>query len=85
VVDPARGIAPMLAINDVLFVDVKVKRVVWIGGVVRVAAQGFTPGNDLAGVFNKRLAFGQVLQRKNTFSMHAGAARLQPAFVARRL
>ena len=69
----------MLGINHVLFVNMKIKRVVGVLGVVRVAAQGFRPVNDFPDVFNQGLAFRQVLNCKNAFTMHARAACLNAA------
>lgn len=59
-----------------IVVDVKVERVVGLAGVMGVAALGFVPGDDLAGVLNDGLARGNVLHCKHPFAMHAGAARL---------
>ena len=64
-----------------LFIDVKVKRVIWILRVMRVAAQGLLPGDDLADVLEDLLAFCQVCQCKNTFTVHTRAARLDTAVV----
>ena len=54
-----------------LFVDVKVKRVVGVGGVVRVAAQGLFPRDDLAHILNDGLALRKVSQCKDPLTMHA--------------
>ena len=69
----------MLGVNHMLFVHMKVKGVVRVRRVVRVAAQRFFPADDLADVFNQCLAFGQILHRKHAFAMHAGTARLDAA------
>jgi hypothetical protein len=60
----------------------KVKGVVGVIGVVRVAVLRLVPADDLAHVLDQGLAFGQVLQRKNAFAMDAGAANLD-AFTGR--
>ena len=69
----------MLGVNHMLFVHMKVKGVVRVRRVVRVAAQRFFPADDLANVFNQCLAFGQVLHGKHALAMHAGATRLDAA------
>ena len=66
----------MLGVNHMLFIHMKVKSMVRVRRVVRVAAQRFFPADDLADVFNQCLAFGQVLHGKHALAVHAGAARL---------
>ena len=66
------------------FVDVKVKRVVRLRRVVRMAAQRLGPADDFAHVFDQRFAFRQVLQCEHAFAMYARAAGLNPAAVAAR-
>lgn len=76
VVDPARGIAAVLGIDHMLFIDMKVKGVVRVCRVVGMAPQRFFPADDLADVLNQRLAFSQVLHGKHALAMHAGEPRL---------
>jgi len=76
VVDPARRVAAVQSVNDVPCVDMKVKRVVGVRGVVRVARLRFFPGDDLADVFNNGFASGNRLHGKNALAVNAGAADL---------
>ena len=75
----------MLGIDHMLFVDVKVKGVVRVFRVVRVAAQGFFPANHFAYIFDERFAFCQVRQREHALAMHARAPGLNAAGVLGRL
>ena len=59
-----------------LFIDVEVKRVVGVGGVMRVALLRLGPGDDFTHIFDKGFALGDILQRKHAFAVHAGAAGL---------
>ena len=78
-IDPARGVATDVAIDHVLVVDVKIKRVIGLRRIVRVATQGLFPTDDLADIFHQALAFGNVADRENAFAVDARAAHLQPA------
>ncbi len=66
----------MLGINHMVCVDMKIKGMVGIFRIMRMAAQGLGPADDLAHIFNNDFPFGQVLHGKDAFTMHAGAARL---------
>jgi hypothetical protein len=57
----------------------KIKRVIGLQRVVRMAVLGFLPADDLADVFNQHFAFSNVLHGKNTFAVDAGAANLDSA------
>ena len=57
----------------------KVKRVVRVAGVMRVAVLRFFPADDLAHVLDQRFAFGNVDKCKHTFAVHTGAANLNTA------
>jgi hypothetical protein len=54
-----------------VFIDMKVKRVVGVFGVVRVAALRFRPANHLAHVFNDGFALRNVLHCEHPLAMHA--------------
>ena len=71
VVDPARGVASVQGVDHMLVVDVEVKGVVGVCRVVRMAAQGLFPSDDLADVLNDGLALGKVSQGKDPLTMHA--------------
>jgi hypothetical protein len=58
---------------------VKVKGVVGVRRVVRVASKRFFPADDFAHVLDQGLAFGQILDGKHALTVHAGAARLNAA------
>ena len=80
VVDPACCVAAHPGVDDVAaIVQAEVKGVVGVGGVMRVAAQGLGPVDDLALVFDDAFAFGDGLQREDTLAMHATFAHLNPA------
>jgi hypothetical protein len=70
-VDPARGITTVQSINYPRVVDVKVKRVLWVAGVVRVAALRLGHGDDFAHVFNDPLASDHVAQGEHAFAVNA--------------
>jgi len=59
-----------------MLVNVEVKRVVRILRIMGVASLCLGPADDFAHVFNQGLAFGDVLYSKDTFSVDAGATRL---------
>ena len=71
----------MLGVNHALGVNLEIKGVVGVFGVVRVAAQGLGPADDLAYVFNQRFALGDVLHCKHPFAVHARKACLDAATV----
>ena len=71
VVDPPRRIAAIQGIDHMLVVDVEVEGVVGVCRVVRMAAQGLFPSDDLADVLNDGLALGKVSQGKDPLTMHA--------------
>ena len=52
-------------------VEVKVKGVVGVFGVVRVAPIGLFPGDDLAHIFDHLLALGDGLNGEHALAMHA--------------
>ena len=54
-----------------LVVDMEVKGVVGVCRIMRMAAQGLFPSNDLAHVLNDGLALGKVSEREDTLTMHA--------------
>ena len=69
-VDPARSISPIKAVNHTCIVDVKVKRVLGITWVVRVAALRLGHGNDLTHIFDDGFARGHGAQGKHAFAVH---------------
>jgi len=71
VVDPTRRVAPVKRVNHMLVVDMEVKRVIGICRVMRMAAQGLFPRNDLAHVLNDGLALGKVSEGEDPLTMHA--------------
>ena len=60
----------MQRIDHLVFVHMEVEGVVRVLRVVRVAILRFFPADDLAHVFDQRLAFGNVLQRKHALAVH---------------
>jgi len=62
-----------------VFIDVKVKRMVRVRRIMRVAPLRLRPADDLAHVLDQGLALGDVLHGKDAFSMHAGATGLNAA------
>jgi len=60
----------MQRINHAVFVHMKVKRVVRVRRVMRVAILCFIPTYDLSHVLNQSFAFSNIHQGKNAFSVH---------------
>src|SRR6218665_2323023 len=79
VVDPARGVAAELGVDHMLVIDVKIKGVPGLHGVMRVALLRRLPIDDLAGVLQQHVACGDVLHGKNALAMHARAPGLDAA------
>ncbi|MNT35281.1 hypothetical protein D3C72_1713030 [compost metagenome] len=78
-VDPARRIAAELCVDHVVFIHVKVKRVVGLQGVVRVPVLRFLPANHFARVLHKDFAFRNILHGKHALAMDARAPGLDAA------
>ena len=70
-VDPARSITAVKAINHASIVDVEVKRVLGVAGVVRVTTQRFGHGNDFTHIFDDGFARGHGAQGEHAFAVHA--------------
>jgi len=79
VVDPTRGVAAMQGVNHFVFVHMEVEGVIGIGRVVGVAVLRFVPADDFTNILKQGLAFGNVLQGKDTFAVDARAANLHAA------
>ena len=73
----------MQSINHMVFVDVKIKRVVGVLRVMRVTPLRLGPADDFANVLNQVLAFSNILQGEHALAMHAGAADLNSTWVDR--
>ena len=69
-VDPARSITAVKAINHASIVDVEVKRVLGVAGVVRVTTQRFGHGNDFTHIFDDGFARGHGAQGEHAFAVH---------------
>ena len=69
----------MQSIDHVVLVDVKIKGVVRVLGVVRMAPQRLLPADHLAHVLDDGVTLGDILQREYALAMHAGAAGLDAA------
>ena len=61
----------MQRVDDPAIVQVKVKGVVGVGRVVRVASNRLGHGDDLAHVLDEPLACGQVARGEHTLAVHA--------------
>ncbi len=70
-VDPTRRIAAVQTINHARVVDVKVKRVLGITGVMRMAMLRLGHRNDFPHVLNDSLTCGHVTQGKHALAMDA--------------
>ena len=66
----------MQGIDDAIFINLKIKGVVGIFGVVRVSVFCFLRRNDFPYVLNDRFTFKDVLACKNTFSVNARLSNL---------
>ena len=73
----------MQRIDHPVFIHMKVKRVVRVGRVMRVAILGFIPADDLSNVLDQGFAFSDIHEGKNAFSVNAGAANLNTAICHR--
>lgn len=69
----------MFTVDDVLLIDMKVKRVIRVLRVMRVALKGLGPADNFAQILNQALTFGQVYFGEYALAVYAGAACLQPA------
>jgi hypothetical protein len=58
---------------------VKIKRVVRVGRIVRMALLRLGPADDLTDVLNQHFTLCDILQGEHPFAMHAGAADLDAA------
>jgi hypothetical protein len=59
-----------------VFIDMKIKGVVGVFGIVRMTRLGFCPGDDFAHILDDGFALANVLHCKHAFAMHAGAPDL---------
>ena len=66
----------MQSVDDMFVVEVKIKGVVGVFGVVRVAPIGLFPGDDLAHIFDHLLALGDGLHGEHAFAMYPRATGL---------
>ena len=73
----------MTSINDMVFIDVKIKGVVGVLRVMRMTPLGLGPTDDFANVLNQLLTFSKILKREYALAMHAGAADLNSTCVDR--
>jgi hypothetical protein len=60
------------SIDHTRIVDVKVKRVLGVARVMRMATQSLSHRNDFSHVFNDRFACAHVTQSEHAFAVHAG-------------
>ena len=70
-VDPTRGIAAVQTINHPRVVDVKVKRVLRVARVMRVATLRLGHGDDFTHVFDDALTRSHVAQGEHAFAVDA--------------
>jgi hypothetical protein len=70
-VDPLRFVAAMQRIDHPPIVQVKVKSVVRVTRIVRVAGHGLGHADDLPHVLDDALACGQVARGEHAFAVHA--------------
>ena len=75
-IDPTRGIAAHLGINHTAVIEMKIKRVVRIGGIVGVAPQGLGPINALTCVLDEGLALSHWGHCKHPSAVDAAAPDL---------
>ena len=61
----------MLGINHPLFINMKVKGMVGVFGIMRMTAQRLLPADQLAHILNQHLALGQVLHREHPLAVYA--------------
>ena len=68
-----------------LFIHMKIKRVVGVFGVVRVTALRLGPGDDFTHALDQDFALCDILQGKNALAMHAGTPGLDAPCVCGRV
>ena len=78
-VDPARGIAAVGGVDHAVFIDVEVEGMVRVFRIPGMAPLRLLPRDDLAHIFDERLALGNVLQREDALAVHARLADLDSA------
>ena len=75
-IDPTRAVALDAAIDHVVLIDVEIKCMVGLQGVVRMAILCLLPSNELPLVLNDDFMFRDIDQSKNALAMHAGTLDL---------
>jgi hypothetical protein len=79
VVDPAQGVALVRGVDHPLIVDLKVKSVIGLAGIMRMTVLRLLPVNHFTHVLNNGFAFRNILRGENAFAMNAGAPGLDTA------
>ncbi len=69
----------MAGVDHPQLVHLKIKRMVGVLGIVRVAGLSLRPVNDLAHVLDEGLALSQVLRGVHAFAVHTRATDLDSA------
>ena len=69
-VDPFRVVTAVKRIDHCAVVQVKIKGVIRVAGVMGVAAYRLSHADDLAHILDHRLACGDVAGREHTFAVH---------------
>ena len=59
-----------------VFIDVKVERMIWIARIMRMALLRLGPTDNLAQILNDGFTGSDILQRKYAFAVYAGAPDL---------
>ena len=69
----------MRGVYHPLIVDLKVKSVIGLAGIMRMTILRLLPVNHFAHVLNKGFALRNILRGENAFAMNAGAPGLDTA------
>ena len=78
-IDPARIIAAVLRIYDLIVFKAEIKCVIWILRVVRVPPLRFLPRNTFARVFDDALAFSKAAHGVDALPVDAGWTHFEPS------
>lgn len=76
VIDPLSGVAIIFGVDDMAFIQMKVKSVVGLAGVVGVAGLGLAPGDDLALVLQHPVAGLDGAESINALAVNTRFAHL---------
>ena len=69
----------MVGINHMVFIDMEIKRMVGLLGIMRVTVLGFLPTDDFTHILHNGFTCGNILHGEYALAMDAGASGLDTA------